>query len=118
MTPSKAIEHIDSIRPNTYEEEAKLRWVSDVDTMAKKLVFGHKETVPYSYPEDMDRELIIQAPFDNVYFFYLESMIDYYNREYGNYNNSAMMFESRFSEYKKAVIRGEIEKIPEESPES
>lgn len=109
MTPNKVIEYIDGIRPNAYDEEVKLRWINNVDCMVKKLVFGHKKIVPYTYPDDMDKELIIEAPFDDVYSFYLESMIDYYNREYANYNNSAMMFESRFSEYKKAVIRGEIE---------
>ena len=114
MTPNKAIEYIDSIRPNVYEEEIKLRWISDVDSMVKRLVFGHKNVEPYSYPKDMDKELIIKPPFDNIYTYYLESMIDYYNREYGNYNNSAMMFESRFSEYKKAVIRGDMEVVTEE----
>ena len=114
MTPSKVIEHVDSIRANAYEEEAKLKWLSDVDCMVKRMVFGHKKVEPYSYPDDMDKELLIVSPFDNAYDFYLESMIDYYNREYGNYNNSAMMFESRFTEYKKAVIRGEIDKVPEQ----
>lgn len=111
MTPNKAIEYIDGIRPNVYDEEVKLRWIDNVDGMVKKLVFGHKKIVPYAYPDDMDTELLIKEPFDDVYSFYLESMIDYYNREYGNYNNSAAMFESRFSEYKKAVIRGEIDPI-------
>ena len=110
MTPSKVIEYIDGIRPNAYDEEVKLKWISNVDCMVKKLVFGHKEVKAYTYPDDMDTELLVKEPFDDVYSFYLESMIDYYNREYANYNNSAMMFEHRFSEYKKAVIRGEIEK--------
>ncbi len=105
MTPNKAIEYVDSIRPNAYEEEVKLRWISDVDCMVQKLVFQDKACTPYIYPDDMDKELLIKPPFDNVYAFYLESMIDYYNREYGNYNNSAAMFETRFNEYKKAYIR-------------
>ena len=60
---------------------------------------------PYEYPKDMNKELLIPFPFDDTYALYLEAKIDYYNREYGNYNNSAMMFEAQFNEYKKAYIR-------------
>lgn len=105
MTPNKVIEIIDSIRPNAYNEEAKLRWISDLDGMVRRLVFQENDVLPYSYPDDMDRKLLIPHPFDNVYELYLEAMIDYYNREYGNYNNSVQRFEARFSEYKKAYIR-------------
>lgn len=105
MTPNKAIEIIDSLRPNAYGEEQKLSWISDLDGMVKRLVIQESEFVPYSYPEDMDRELLISAPFESLYSLYLETMINYYNREYGNYNNSAAMFEARFTEYKKAYIR-------------
>ncbi len=105
MTPNKAIEYVDGLRPNAYEEEVKLRWISELDSMVQRLVFQEEECTPYIYPDDMDKELLIPPPFENVYALYLESMIDYYNREYGNYNNSAAMFENRFSEYKKAYIR-------------
>ena len=107
MTPNKAIESIDGIRPNAYSEEMKLGWINTLDGMVRKLVFQdeEKDITPYSYPEDMDRELIIPYPFDSLYGLYLESMIDYYNREYANYNNSAMLFEARFAEFKKAYIR-------------
>lgn len=131
MTPNKAIEIVDSLRPNPYSEEDKLRWINELDGMVKRLVFQwdekyktdmkaqyEKEKITeeeynafldilkdYSYPEDMDTELLIQAPFENVYASFLEAKIDYHNREYGNYNNSAMMFETQFSEYKKSYIR-------------
>jgi hypothetical protein len=105
MTPNKVIESVDSIRPNAYGEEVKLGWLSTIDGMVKRLVHQEKEIAPYVYPDDMDKELLIPYPFDSVYGLYLESMIDYYNREYGNYNNSAMLFEARFNEYKKAYIR-------------
>ena len=105
MTPNKAIEIIDGLRPNTYSEEDKLRWINELDGMVQKLVVQSDEIKEYSYPEDMDKELLIPAPFENVYPLYLEAKIDYQNREYGNYNNSVMMFESQFTEYKKAYIR-------------
>lgn len=105
MTANKVIEIVDGRRPNAYDEETKLGWISNLDGMVKRLVFQEGKAEPYKYPEDMDKELLIPYPFDDLYALHVEAMIDYYNREYGNYNNSAMMFESQFSEYKKAYIR-------------
>lgn len=131
MTPNKAIEIVDRLKPNSYSEEDKLRWIDELDGTVKKLVFqwdekyikdveeqykreeiteeAYKEiidkTKQYAYPEDMDRELLIPAPFDNVYTLYLEANIDYHNKEFAHYNNTAMMFEAQFGEYKKAYIR-------------
>lgn len=105
MTANKAIEIIDRLKPNVYSEEDKLRWIDELDGMVQRLVIQADKITQYSYPEDMDKELLIPAPFGNLYVLYLEAKIDYHNREYANYNNSAMMFESQFSEYKKAYIR-------------
>ena len=105
MTPNKAIEIVDRLKPNVYSEEDKLRWINELDGMVQRLVIQSDEVKQYAYPDDMDKELLIPAPFEDVYTLFLEAKIDYYNREYANYNNSAMMFETQFSEYKKAYIR-------------
>lgn len=105
MTPNKAIEIIDRLKPNSYSEEDKLRWINELDTMVQRLVIQTDEIKQLSYPEDMDKELLIPSPYDDCYTLFLEAKIDYYNREYGNYNNSAMMFETQYSEYKKDYIR-------------
>ena len=107
MTPNKAIETIDRLRPNLYSEEDKVGWINELEGMVQRLVFQKKEKdiEKCVYPDDMDKELIIPAPFDDVYTLFLEAKIDYYNREYTNYNNSATMFEAQFGEFKKLYIR-------------
>lgn len=105
MTPNKAIEIVDRLKPNAYSEEDKLRWLNELDGMVQRLVMQDKQVTKYAYPDDMDRELLIPIPFDDVYTLFLEAKIDYYNREYANYNNSATMFEAQFNEYKKDYIR-------------
>jgi len=105
VTPNKAIEIIDRLKPNSYSEEDKLRWINELDGNVQRLVIQSDEVIEYSYPEDMDKELLIPAPFDNLYELYLSAQIDYHNREYANYNNSATMFESQYIEYKKDYIR-------------
>lgn len=110
MTPNKVIELIDAKRPNAYSEEDKLNWISEVDGMVRRLVFQEEKTEPYKYPEDGDTELLVPAPFDGVYGAFLEAMIDYYNREYENYNNTLSVYNSLFNEYRKAYIRENMPK--------
>lgn len=107
MTPAKVIETVDRLKPNAYSDEDKLRWINELEGMVQRLVVQVDEdkVKQLVYPDDMDKELLIPAPFDDVYGLFVEAKIDYYNREYGNYNNSAMMFESQFNEYKKDYIR-------------
>lgn len=105
MTPNKAIEIVDRLKPNSYNEEDKLRWINELEGMVQRLVIQSDKVEQYAYPDAMDKELLITAPYDDCYTLFLEAKIDYYNREYGNYNNSAMMFEAQFSEYKKDYIR-------------
>lgn len=105
MKPNKAIEKVDRLKPNSYSEEDKLGWINELDGMVQRLVIQADEIKQYAYPDDLDKELLIPAPFDDCYTLFLEAKIDYYNREYANYNNSAMMFDAQFSEYKKAYVR-------------
>ena len=105
MTPNKAIEIVDRLKPNSYTEEDKLGWINELDGEVQKLVIQSDEVVQYQYPDDMDKELLVPAPFDKVYELFLSAQIDYHNREYANYNNAAAMFEARYSEFKKAYIR-------------
>lgn len=105
MTPNKAIEIVDGLKPNSYSEEDKLRWINELEGMAQRLVIQSDEIKQLSYPDDMDKELLIPAPYDDCYTLFLEAKIDYYNKEIGNYNNSAMMFEAQYSEYRKDYIR-------------
>lgn len=106
MTPNKVIEIVDRIKPNSYTEEDKLRWINELDGMVQRLVMKRTEVEQYTYPNDLDRELLIPAPYDeDLYTLYVQTKIDFYNREYTNYNNTATMFEIRYDEYKKDYIR-------------
>ena len=105
MTPNKAIETVDRLKPNTYSEEDKLRWINELEGMVQSLVIQADDIKQLSYPDDMDKKLIIPAPYDDCYTLFLEAKIDFYNKELDNYNNSAMMFEAQYSEYRKDYIR-------------
>lgn len=105
MTPNKAIEIVDGLKPNTFGDEDKLRWINELEGMVQRLVIQADEIKQLSYADDMDKELLIPAPYEDCYTLFLEAKIDFYNKEIESYNNSALMFEAQYSEYKKDYIR-------------
>lgn len=104
MTPNKAIEYIDSIKPNCYAEADKYRWINELEGLVAREVMG-LDGSGLNMPEDADKELSVPAPYDEIYPLWLAAKVDFFNREYSNYNNSAMMFSDRMDAYKSWYIR-------------
>lgn len=111
MTISEAINRIDSVKPNSYSQSEKIKWLSTLDGIVKKEIIDVHEGVDgvkfNEYTDDtvLTTELLIPAPYDEVYLFWLESKIDYWNGEIGKYNNSIMMYNEAFSNYEKYYNR-------------
>lgn len=55
---------------------------------------------PMKWPEDGDKPLLIDAPYDSIYDYWLISHMEFMMREYGNYNNTASMFASALESWK------------------
>lgn len=106
MTPNKVIETIDRLKPNVYTDEDKYDWIYRLDDMIARTVY-EKEPAP---AVGADEELPVPAPWDDIYGLYVASMIDFYNREYGHYNNSVMMFQERLEQYRAWYIRNHMPK--------
>lgn len=104
-TPNKIIEYVDKVKPNIFGDEEKFQWLCDLDGMVKRLVMQEEDGVHYAFPDDMDTHLLVPHPFEGIYAQYLEAQIDLHNRDYKTYNNSVMVFETTFANYKKAYIR-------------
>lgn len=104
-TMNTVIAQVDQVKPNAYSDEDKANWINTLEGMVSLLVCKEENPTVYAIPEDMDKELRIPAPFEDVYALYVEAMIDFSNREYNNYNNAMLMFNERFDEYKKYYIR-------------
>lgn len=104
-TPNKVIEYVNHIKANAFEEEEQFQWLCDLDGMVKRIVMQEEEGVDYRYPEDMDTHLLIPHPFEGVYALYLQAMISLHEKNYNDYNNAVLVFDTKFDEYKKAYIR-------------
>ena len=101
----EAITHIDTVKPNSYGETEKIRWLSELDGVIKaEIIDTHEngENISFSgYTEntDLTTELLVPSPYDEIYIRYLEMQIDYANNEYGKYNNSMVMYNTAYSAY-------------------
>ena len=101
-----AITRLDALKFNTYTQSDKVDWLSRLDSMVKKQVIDtHEgaEAVTFTGYDDstsLDTELLVPAPYDEVYLRWLEAQIDYHNGEYDKYNNAIIMFNTVFEAYK------------------
>lgn len=111
MTIIEAINRIDMLKPNVYPQDEKIRWLSNLDGIIKtKLIDGHEgtENVQFEGYNDStppDTRLLVPPPFDDIYIRWLETWIDYYNGEYGRYNNSVTLYNDAYSEYERYYLR-------------
>lgn len=98
MTILEAINKIDDLKPNTYTQHEKVAWLNTVESMIKRhIIDTHEDSDEiefdgYDEDTDVDTEMIAYAPYDELYIYWLESMIDYTNGEYIKYNNSVTRF--------------------------
>ena len=106
MTFMEAVNRVDAVKPNVYELEEKLRWLSVLDGIVKKEIMDTHEGAEAVLPEaDTDRELLAPHPYDGMYIHWLEAQIDYAGGEYGKYNSSMAMFRAVYEAYEKYYHR-------------
>ena len=104
MTMNEVIEYVDRVKPNAYSEDEKYRWIANLEGLISREVKGEEEPV-YSLPEDADKPLQVCSPYDEIYALYVMAQIDFHNREYNNYNNTALMFGELLDKYKAWYIQ-------------
>ena len=111
MTIAEAISKVDDLKPNTYTPEDKVEWLSTLDARVKsQIIDTHEGSDPiffYGYDSlaDQETELLVPAPYDEMYLRWLEAMIDYHNSDDGHYNNAIMLFNNAYEGYKKHYTR-------------
>lgn len=111
MTIIEAINDIDSLKPNAYSETDKIKWLERLDWAVKKEIIdtheGGEDVIfeGFGEPVDLNTELLVPAPYDEVYLRWLEAQIDYANGEYGKFNNSMNMYNTAYSAYERYYNR-------------
>ena len=99
MTVAEAINEINTLKPNSYGDEEKTRWLSRLDAQIRREILdthfpSDGESIPAEGPYAADTELLVPSPYDELYVHFLAAQIDFYNREYGAFNATNAMFEA------------------------
>ena len=116
MTIMGAINHIDSIKPNSYSQTEKVRWLSTLDGVIKKeIIDTHEggESITFEgYEPDvaLGTIMLVPAPYDDIYIKWLEAQIDYSNGETAKYNNSITMYNTAYSAFERYYNRTHMPK--------
>lgn len=116
MTIIEAINKVDALKPNSYTLLDKVAWLSKLDGAIKTEIIDTHEGSEFvefdGYDADTPTytELLVKAPYDDIYLYWLESRIDYYNGEYGRYNNTVTAYNDAYAAYERFYNRAHMPK--------
>ncbi len=115
MTVIEAISTVDSVKPNTYKQEEKIKMLSTLDGIIKKeIIDAHEggDEVPFrEYGKNsLTETLLVGAPYDEIYILWLSAKIDFLNCEHKKYNNSIEMYNAVFTQFKNYYHRTHMPK--------
>lgn len=105
MNIRQAIEKVDTLKPNHYDDRDKIQWLDALDRKVKlEVIDNHTEETAfggYNSETDIETELLIPNDFALAYIFWLEAQIDLNNNEIVKYNNNIALFNTEYMGYKK-----------------
>lgn len=101
ITLKEALAQADSLVPNAYSQEQKTAWISELEgRIGLNVQLLPREALSrYTYPEDLETELLLEFPHDDLYLAYLRAMIDLNNGEMDRYAVSAQVYNAKYGDY-------------------
>lgn len=103
MTPRQAINLVDDMKKNSFTIETKMYALNQLEQriMAELFLWPKVEIDQWvlKYPDDLDHELLVDPPHDNIYEYWLDAWIDDHNTEAERHGNSAAMFNSMYNNF-------------------
>ncbi len=108
MTLIKAIESFDVHRSNSISMEQKIQWISELDKKISSEYLEIRNGEKFEgYTTTTPHETNLKAPseFSEIYSYYMNMKLDYFNGEITRYNNSATLFNRIYKEMGDAINR-------------
>ena len=102
MTVLEIINRADTLEPNAYSADEKIRWLSNLDGKIFEEVIkthegGAESFTPYSTG---DEELLLAEPYgEDVYTHYIAAMIASGNSEVSRYNQQIAMYNANYGQW-------------------
>lgn len=108
MTANEAIARTDALKPNAVTRDQKLAWLNQLDRLAFNeviLTHEHEGGIAFEPYTKGTEELLMAAPYDEVYHHYLSMQIDLASREIGMYNNNKTLFNNAYLTWQDYINR-------------
>ncbi len=110
MTVQAAILRADELRPNTFSQEAKYLWLSELDGRIKTDVFdthaGYEDVEAPAYNlGNRTKELFVPEPYSDIYVYWLFMKMDFMNGDFDWFNNDAMLYNTAWLAFANYVNR-------------
>lgn len=102
MTLREVIEFVDEVKPNAFPTKVKVKWLEQLDghIAAEELCMHPADLDRLCYSEDqLDTELLVRRPYDDIYTMWLEAKIDLANGEYDKYQNSMQVYNRHYGSF-------------------
>lgn len=100
---NEVIERISRVKPVVGVDERDMaRWLIELDGRIYRETTGKSEPdikPPEKWPEDGDKPLLISEEHSQIYVLWVTMMLEFTMREYGNYNNTAGLYNDAMSEF-------------------
>ena len=100
MKALEAIALVDTLLPNSYETELKLRWLNELEGMLYRELLCWHENAPAA-PKELgeDDALLIEAPYHALYADYLAAMIHLHDAEFERYTNAMLRYNAAYAAF-------------------
>lgn len=104
MTLKEVYDEVQRQKPNAFTEAEITQWISNIEIQIAREIY-HVDSIEYSWTADQNTELLMEAPFEDIYVLYVMAQIDFRNGDYSRYNNELSQFDQRFTDAQASYLR-------------
>ena len=111
LTVGQVLLQVDTLLPNQYTAEEKRRWLKQAEGFViEEVIKVHEGGENSRLPEEWsdDTELLVGAPYDELYRHYVEAQIHYANGEMNRYNNACTAWNNALLTYRDCYCRSHL----------
>lgn len=101
-TLREVIDLVDGIKPNAFDDAVKVAWLASLDQKiaVNVMLLSREDAGQIRYSTgNMDAQLLVGAPYEDIYEAWLCAKIDFANGEAEKYQNSITMYNAIYDEF-------------------
>lgn len=111
-----AISRVDALYFNTFSNDEKVAWLAKLDGLVyEQIISAHEgaengDFTGYDPHKDLQTQLLVPAPYDEMYIPWLQAQMELALRETDGYNASILTFNAEFGAFENAYNRSHLPK--------